>query len=154
MTPLSPAQTRHVRRETLISIAINAALSALFCVLVFHGRSLIAPREIVFDALPQSFMIALMTTIVPTLLTRRRLRSGSLERIRSGPALLPRNLLGRALVVAALAAAGGFALSALIVPRIAASWSFEATLIFKVAYGGLLASLCAPILLRTALADT
>jgi hypothetical protein len=154
MATLTPAQSLYVRKETLIGIAINAALSALFGFLVFGGRDSFPPRDIILDALPQSFMIALMTTIVPTWLTRRRLRAGSVEPASAGASLLPRNLLARALVAGIVASALGLALNWLLVSQAdTASWSFAALLGFKIGYGALLAALCGPLLLRRALAD-
>src|SRR5437868_14337989 len=115
MTDLSPRQRLYVRRETLIGIAINAALSAFFVFLVFGGRNAIAVRDIALDAVPQSFMIALMTTIVPTLLTRKRLREGGIEALAEANRL-PTNLLLRALLVAAASALIGGALHWLLLP--------------------------------------
>jgi hypothetical protein len=151
---LTSAQKAYVRRETLIGIAINAALSAAFVFLVFGGRDAVGTREIVLDALPQSFMIALMTTIVPTLLTRQRLRKGGLEILAADGGRLPANLPLRALVVAGTSALLGGALHWLVLPPVAPPvWSFEAVLAYKIAYGACLAWLLAPALLRRALAD-
>jgi hypothetical protein len=153
MTHLSPGQRLYVRRETLIGIAINAVLSALFVFLLFGGSETIPVRDIALDAVPQSFMIALMTTIVPTLLTRKRLRQGEVEALADANAL-PSNLLLRALLVAAASAVIGGALHWLLLPALApATWSFLALLAYKIVYGAVLAWLLGPILLRRALAD-
>ena len=151
---LTPGQLRYLRKEALISIAINAGLSALFAVLVFRGGPATV-EAVAVDALPQSFMIALMTTLVPTLLTRKRLRAGVVQPLAGRGPRLPANLALRALLVAAGAALIGGALHWLLLPRLgAAVWPFDAVLAFKVGYGALLARLLAPLILRRALADT
>jgi hypothetical protein len=146
-------QRAYLRRETLVAVAINAALSTLFCFLVFGGGAAIPTRDLVRDAAPQSFMIALMTTIVPTLLTRRRLRTGRLAPLPGG-SILPSSLSARAVLVAVAAPVLGTAVNALVLPAAGiAAWTFGAVLALKIAYGALLAAACAPFLLRRALAD-
>ena len=147
-------QKAYVRRETLVSVAVNAALSAIFAFLVFGGSAAVATGDLVADAVPQSFMIALMTTIVPTLVTRRRLRAGTVGALARPGSRLPANLALRALLVALLAAAAGLALHWLLLAVAGrAEWQFGAVLAMKIAYGAALAAICAPWLLRRALAD-
>ena len=116
-TAMTRDQNGYVRRETLVAVAINAALSAIFCFIVFGGSAAIAIADLVADAVPQSFMIALMTTIVPTLITRRRLRAGTIAPLALAGSRLPSNLALRALLVAMLAAAAGLASHWLLAPR-------------------------------------
>lgn len=157
---MSPA-TRYIRTETAISVAINAALSALAFVLVFGLRGPVpvwGAGGLVLDGLPQGFMIALMSTLVPGFLTLRRLRRGALapNALRDGAlaARLPANLLLRALVLALLTALGAMAILALAgflagAPP-ALNWSLA--LCVKVLLGALLAVLVTPFALRAALA--
>ena len=145
---------RYVRKETLIAVGINSALSALFALIVFGGKDAAPVRDVAFDAFPQSFMIALMTTLVPTALTRRRLRQGAVPPLATGAMPLPRNLLLRALLVAVTGALVGGGLNWLLLPLLAPElWLFGPLLAFKILYGGLLALLLAPAILRRALAD-
>ena len=149
---MTPEQRGYLRKETAVAVAINAGFSALFAWLVFGGRAATA-QEVALDALPQSFAIALMTTLVPTLITRRRLRAGAVAPLAPAKGW-PRNLLLRALLVGALAALIGFALHWLAVrPLGPEEWRFEVLLPYKVAYGALLALAIAPPVLRRALAD-
>ena len=151
---MNAQQKAYVRRETLVSVAVNAALSAIFAFLVFGGSAAVATGDLVADAVPQSFMIALMTTIVPTLVTRRRLRAGTVGALARPGSRLPSNLALRALLVALLAAAAGLALHWLLLAAAGrAEWPFGAVLAMKIAYGAALAAICAPWLLRRALAD-
>jgi hypothetical protein len=71
------SRTQYIVVETLISVGINTALSIGFVFLVFHGQSHISatgPHGIVFDMAPQTFMISLMSCLVPALLTRSGFR--------------------------------------------------------------------------------
>jgi hypothetical protein len=147
-------QDRYVRRETLIGIAINAVLSALFTILVFGGTAVAAVGAIAQDAFPQSFMIALMTALVPTAITRKRLRGGQIAPLPASGSGLPRNLVLRGLLVAVAAALIGGGLHWVLLPLLAPPlWSFPALLAYKVAYGGLLAASIGPWLISSALAD-
>ena len=149
---MTDGQRSYLRKETAVAVAINGAFSALFAWLAFGGRAATA-QEVASDALPQSFAIALMTTLVPTLITRKRLRAGAVAPL-SRANRLPGNLLLRALLVGALAALVGGALHWFVVrPLGPETWRFELLLPYKVAYGALLALAIAPPILRRALAD-
>jgi hypothetical protein len=151
---MTEAQRAYVRKETAIGVAINAALSALFCVALFAGREAIPVGDIVLDALPQSFMIALMATIVPTAITRKRLRTGTIAPLAGGGGPLPANLALRGLLVAAACALAGGLLHWLALPRLTPeTWAFAPLLAYKIVYGGVLALLIGPFVLRWALAD-
>ncbi|MFV3126958.1 hypothetical protein [Niveispirillum sp. KHB5.9] len=60
-------------REVAVSIAINSALNLGFTWLAFHGVELVAVDALVIDLIPTAFMIALMGSVVPSLINRRRL---------------------------------------------------------------------------------
>ncbi len=67
--------------ETLVSVAINAAMSVGFVFLIFHGQTQIyatGRHGIVADMAPQTFMVAFMSCLVPGLLTRQRHVTGAL----------------------------------------------------------------------------
>jgi hypothetical protein len=70
----APASLRTmVVRETIISAVINSVLSALFFLLLFGTRGPVATAALGPDFLPQAFMISLMGTLIPGLLTAKRL---------------------------------------------------------------------------------
>jgi hypothetical protein len=71
----------YIYREMVISMAINTAISIGFVFLVFHGHQevpLMGWRGAIADTGPQSFMVTLMSWLVPSVLTRRRLVAGHL----------------------------------------------------------------------------
>lgn len=68
---MSEQRRRELRRETLISIAINMPLTLVIFAAMFGFR--VAPPlhgigSFGFDFVPQSFMLALMGSLVPGLL--------------------------------------------------------------------------------------
>jgi hypothetical protein len=147
---------RYVVIETLISMVVNATFSAGFTLLVFGGRAEIGLwglDGLALDFAPQTFVIAMMSVLAPTALTRRRVRLGALEP-GSGASRLPRNLFVRALAVALPAT---FLLGAAATALLAATWTgpltFGAVLPLKIIYGALVALAVTPPALRAALLD-
>lgn len=147
---------RYIIVETLIGMAINAAISAGFAIFVFGGRAevgLWGADGLALDFVPQTFMVALMSALVPSLLTRRRIAAGAIH-ARGAPAPLPRNLLLRALLLASLATillGGGATL--ILAFLLSGPVAFGALLPLKIAYGALVSALVTPLALRAALAD-
>lgn len=144
----------YIRKETLISMVINGVLSAVFFLVVFGTAPSVPTWGVgnwVFDFLPQSFMIALMSTLVPGALTAKRLKAGVVEPI-GQTSRWPRSLLLRALLLAVLAAVIGTGLVAGVAALTEIS---ELVLIpalsLKVLYGIALGAVVTPIGLRAAL---
>lgn len=123
-------------RETCISIVINGAISVGICLLLFGLDRPVPSTASAWDFLPQSFMIALMGTLVPALLLRKRLGFGV------------RDILPRAVAMAVAAALLPGILAALIT-RIFINGSMDAgaVLLLKAAYGASLAAVVTPIML-------
>ncbi len=150
MNPAGP----YVRRETMISIIINVALSLAFFLLLFGGSEPVRVWGIAnyaFDFVPQSFMIALMSVLVPGLLATRRRKAGLVERVERHP-WLPQQLARRAVLVALLAVlfGAGIVILVLFAARVD-TLGWKPALAFKLAYGGALAAVVTPPTLRAAL---
>jgi hypothetical protein len=62
-----------ILRETAVSAVINAGLSILFFLLLFGVSQSVRPNDLAPDFFPQSFMVALMGSLVPSLLLRRKI---------------------------------------------------------------------------------
>lgn len=130
---------RLIRRERLVSTAINAVLSAAFFLGVFGTEvrplAFAAPDNLARDFLPQGGAIALMATLVPALLVRRALG----ESWQSVPST------GQILGQAVISIAGGLAVSGLLMLAClyAAGEGMGWTPAFamKVLFGGLLGTL-------------
>jgi hypothetical protein len=154
---LAGENRRHLVRETLVSILINAVLSALFVWLVFGGRPQVELWDVgrlALDFIPQTFVITLMATLVPSAITRKRLRDGKLTRSGERVRQLPRNLFLRGLLFAVVVTPIAVGLSIL---ALSATWNgpmaFVPVLVLKVLYGGVLALLVTSFTVRAALAD-
>jgi len=148
---------RYFVTETGVSIVINVLISALFMVMVFGhsaGIELWGGHGLAVDFIPQTFMIAAMSVLVPTLLTRQRIKRGVLVRSAGEPPRLLGNLALRVVVVAivltiTLGAAGVLILDAL--------WTrplqFWEAFPLKLLYGGIVALIATPIGLYIALSE-
>lgn len=152
---LSPQHRRYLATETAISVVINVALSAVFTWTVFGGRAIIAAdgaKGFGLDFLPQTFMISLMSVVVPTLLTRKRLSAGRLSSIETRRSPWPLWMRAPLIAVAATLVLGGSA--ALLSPMLAPQGLVFPTLFgVKLAYGAIIAMLVTPIGLVQALRE-
>jgi len=148
---MTPAQAAYLRRETLISAAINCALSVVFTFLAFGGQTRIGWPALAWDALPQSFAIALMATLVPTMLTRKRLVAGTVASLPANGGKRLHNAWLRALIVAIGTTAVAGLLHYLLLPLGPADWSFAAVLAYKSVYGALLGAAIGHVAVRSAL---
>lgn len=148
--------SRAIRRETIISIVINVLISAFFFMLFFGLQAPAPVRGLggyAFDFLPQSFMVALMGSLVPGLLTASRAKT--LARLtylnrRAASAIVLRSVLtaiGAALLVGGATAAILFLVGLLTVDPLPG-------LIGKMAFGGTLALFVTPGAVRFALAGS
>jgi hypothetical protein len=154
---MTTQHSRYLTIETAVSGIVNAVLSIIFFFIVF-GKAEVIPVDgnpgLVVDALPQTFMVVFMTTLVQTLLTRQRLKKGQLEALDGRGAPLPANLFVRALVIAGLAVLVAGVLHALLLPALTPpEWPFLTALIYKGAYGALVGMAVSRLILPAALRD-
>jgi hypothetical protein len=154
---MSPALRAYVVKETAISIVINSVLSAFFVWLMFGGRTQVplwGVGNLAFDFVPQTFMISLMSVLVPSALTRKRRRAGAVGSCEPVLSWLPRNLPLRALLAAVggvlLFASLGTLLLAALAPDplpMASVWPM------KIVYGALVAVIVTPLALCVTLGE-
>ena len=144
----------YIRRETRVSIAINAALSAAFFAALFGFDGPVpvwGAGGFVADFAPQGFMVGLMATVVPGLLARRARATGRLAGL-SGSAPSPAPIALRAVLCGVIGAGAGVAMAALALGaggQAALAW-FPA-LVAKIGFGAILAGLATPAGLRAEL---
>ena len=154
---MTSSYRRYIVTETTVSILINVLISALFMVIVF-GRSTVIElwggHGLAVDFIPQTFMIAAMSVLVPTLLTRQRIKRGVLVR---SPVERPRLLGNLALRVIAVAIVLTVALGTAGVLILAVLWTrplhFWEAFPLKLLYGGIVALIATPIGLYIALCE-
>jgi len=139
--------------ETCIAIIINIGLALVFAILAFHGEArvqLFGPHGLIFDAIPQTFMGALMTVLAVLLITGLRLRQGKCGEARSGHRIL--HVFGIAIFMAIAATFICVGLAALILPRVdAGGMDYNVMLVFKCVYSAVLAMIITPSALLTVL---
>ncbi len=154
---MNRSQRRYVLQEAAIGAAITAVLSLVFTLVMFGGTAYVpvfGGGGLIVDALPQNFFGALMCVLVPTLLTRKRLRSRQIAPARAPASIrLPAPLLPRALLVAAIAAAAGTLLAWALLASAPSYLPFLPVLAAKVAYGAMLGAVTGGVAVRVALAD-
>lgn len=143
---------RYIAIEAAVSAAINAVLSIAFTLAVFGGTRLVPASDLAFDAIPQTFMVALMATLVPTVLTQKRLKTGRVARMTHLSLGLPRSVVGRSLLVALLLAAFAWAAHQGLLPM-DASFAFASVLMVKTLYGALLGAMVTAFAVRVALGE-
>ena len=153
---LDASLRRHVAREAVVSALINGALSLGFTFLAFSGTGGIpvwGASGLVADSVPQGFMIGLMGSLVPSLLTRRAVLSG---RLRGATAFAApaRHIVIAALMSALVAAA---LLTGLIAGILAMKGphaiSFGSALLLKAVFGAAFGALVTTITLSGLLRD-
>lgn len=138
----------YIRREAAISALINAVISAGFTFAMFRGENaeVWGMGGFVADFLPQGFMVALMATLVPTVLARRAVGSGRVAGALAGAA--QRHLVLPALLAAVI---GAVILTASMAALFAAigleTIPFAVALAIKVACGAILGALVTTIAL-------
>lgn len=134
---MTAAQRRYRRTEMAVAAAISAVLSGVFVALLFGGQAVVPVagwNGLIVDALPQTAMIALMSSLVPTLLTRRRTRCGGVAPLLTAsrwPAAAVLRI--GAFVLLATMLAGG--LHAVLLPLGPPAWPLSTVFAGKILYG-------------------
>jgi len=145
---------KYIITESVISMMFNAAFSSGFTYLIFKDQQLIPKSELITDALPQSFFVAFFGTLVPTLITRARLRAGKISPQPYRKNFLPENALLRAINVGILVGIVGFACHFLVLNGLGIdSLAFSTTLAYKTIYGAVLALTVTPWVLHISFTD-
>jgi len=139
----------YVITETALSAAVNMVLNVVPAALSGSGgaeaTALGAASSLAPDAVLPLFMGALMSALVPSLLTRRRQLAGKLRDPpgHGGPTVTEVAFVS--LLLAASFTGLGMILASTVLPLMAGrSVTLGAMLLFKGAYGGLLAALVTP----------
>ena len=159
---MHPLRLKYLAVETAISMVINSLLSLAFAWLIFHGHDHVAisgPGGLVRDAGPQTFMIALMGTLVPSMITRQRIRAGHLDAWlqRHSGASQGRGstIFLRALIIAVAAMVLGLAINQNTLPLLfPVGLAYERVLLFKTVYGLLVALLVTPLAISWVLKES
>ena len=150
---MHPLRARYLASETALSMFINATISIGFAWLAFHGHDQVpsgGPGGLVRDSAPQTFMITLMSTLIPSLVTRKRMHSGHLDAWLCGqPGGSPapaRKIILRAFLLALVAMVLGLGLNAAILPLLfPIGLGYGKVFALKAVYGALVALVITPL---------
>lgn len=147
---------RYIRTETIFSVVGSTVVNVLFFLLVFGTMG---PIEVwgvgkyAFDFVPQSFMTALICVWLPGALTRKRLTNGAVVHL-LGPRPRPASLILRGLLYGSIAlglGAGAVSTGLLLLGLNEVNWF--GGLIFKLAYGAIVAAIVTPVGLHAVLRE-
>jgi hypothetical protein len=140
--------SRYLLIETATSAVANTLFSIAFVFLVFHGHARIPVRGsggLIYDAIPQSFMVGLMSALISPAITRKRIAAKSLPIRLSNRLAHIFHLYIRAFLFALAAMVAGVAVQAVLLTVLfPASLSFWTALIYKSIFGACLAILVTP----------
>lgn len=131
----------YIRKETVVSAIIGAAISAAFFFGLFGFEGPVpveGPGNYAFDFLPQSFFVGLMACLVPTLLLRKAVLAGKID-TRSAPPEV-RSAFGWAFASALFALALGVVVAAVLWLLPVDEFAFGPALVAKIVYGAVLGS--------------
>ena len=131
----------YIRKETVVSAIISAAISAVFFFGLFGFEGPVpveGPGNYAFDFLPQSFFVSLMACLVPTLLLRKAVRAGKID-TRSPPPEV-RSAFGWAFASALLGLALGAVVAAALWFLPTDSFAYGRAFVAKIIYGAALGS--------------
>ena len=163
ISDLSAEHRRYLRTETAVNSIVNAAFSALFAWLFFRSANTIplwGAMGMAVDLIPTVFMCTLVTGLIATTMTRKKVRQGVLHRLSSAwlnymlIRMWPRNVVLRSILLALLATLALVPVSVGVMLGLnVMEMNFMPLLIFKVVYGGAVTALAAPGFLIAALTD-
>lgn len=149
--------TRVIRKEAAIAAVVSALISAVFVFALFgdsHPAPLWGAGGAAVDFLPQTFVLSLMSALVPALSMRRKLAPEKLEAVAGKAWRLPRHPFARSLLIAVLATLAGSPCGTALLWVIAGgNIDFVVLLVTKMAYSALVATLVAQVSIRATLAQ-
>ncbi|GAB3113879.1 hypothetical protein G8770_14625 [Aestuariicella hydrocarbonica] len=154
---MTPTQIQYLVQHTLISVIISCAIGVFFVWLVFGQQdaiSLWGTKGLGIDFLPQSFMIAFMGVLMPSLITRKNLQANKIEPLETRTIKLPKNVIVRALTLAFCAMFIGSSIATLVLSFfLNGPISLTATVILKTIYSALVAIAVTPLALMATLQE-
>ena len=151
----NPSIRNHILRESFVSMVINTGLSLGFTYVTFHGAEMILRRELIIDALPQSFFVTFFGVLVPTLLTRKKIRAGHLASLLPGIKPFPANPFLRAIAFGIVASVAGASLHYVALHGLGIeAVAFKTALVYKSIYGAALSWIVTPLAVWITLKST
>ena len=141
--------------ETASSWLCNGMLNFASAFAIFHGRTRIPAtglRGLVGDTIGETFIVTALSVLIPSLIARKRRRTGTLPVSGDGHTAPAGNLYVRAMVTALIFTCVCVPFNAFLLPRIFTDGvSFRNVLLFKTLYGAVIGSIATALAVRKAL---
>ncbi len=155
--PANPS--KYLATETVSSAICNALLNWLGALAVFHGRAYIpvsGPKGLVMDSIGQTFFVVSLSILIPSLLARRRRRTGALPPAPSSTQpTSPANLYLRSLIAGVVAACVVAACNAVLLPRVfPPDVSHRDAVLFKIVCGAIIGCIASALAISAVLKET
>lgn len=146
---------RYITIEAIISAAFGFVLSFFFTFVAFgeEDRVPVGGFGLIFDSAPQTFSLTFMSALIPTLLTRKRMRAGAIAPMAARPWPVPRSAPLRAFLLALLLTAVAVPLTALLLFAGPSHHPFWPVAFAKATYGMIMAAIVAIIAVRAVLTE-
>ena len=142
-----------IKKETRISVIISTVLSAAFFFLAFGLSPKVlttaSPDQLALDFIPQSLAIGFFAALMPSLIFGNKRRKGKIDGLDRNPDSVGKILL-RSIGFALVAGVTG-ALIAFVLRLFVAQIAYFPAAAVRVIYGGLLAYIVTPRVLRLSL---
>jgi small-conductance mechanosensitive channel len=153
--PMDKKAAKYLAVETVGSAVVNGILNFAGAFAIFHGRSLVAtggPAGLSRDLIGETFLVAALSVLVPSLIARRRRRAGTLP-ITTGRRPKPAgNLYLRAIIAGLILTCVLAPCNAWLLPGIfPGGVSFRNVLLFKTLYGTILGAIATFLAVRRSL---
>lgn len=157
---MTPAQKRQIRNEVIVGSCINALLNLLASYLVFGGLATISyccsVKSLTADAVPHSFAVSFMATLVPSFIVLGRVLKGKVQGcppVEVWPPRVRRRILARAVMIGGLGSVAGLLIHLAASWFVPPLWSLPSVLAFKAVYGAMVSVPATYVALRLLFAD-
>lgn len=154
---MQPNTSKYLALETVSSGIVNGVLNLASAYAIFHGRSRLPTggrSGLIVDLIGETFIVVLLSVLIPSLIARHRRRAGTLPTPGVGPLAPAGNLYVRAVVTGLIFTAVSVPCIAVLLPRIFPNGvTLGAVLLFKTFYGAAVGSLATLLAVNKALRE-
>ena len=161
---MQPKLSKYLATETIGSAIVNIITNSGFAYLIYHGRPRIPSLGhggLIEDSIGQTFIITFLCFLIPSILTRKRRYAGTHSAfVLDSPApdgraaVKSRDLYLRSFIAGVVFTVIAWALNAFLMPRVFPDGlSFGHTVIYKTAYGVVVALIATALALSMVLRE-
>jgi hypothetical protein len=148
---------KYLAIETAASGLVNGILNLAAAYAIFHSRNRIpatGPGSLLRDSVGETFIVTLLSVLIPSLIARQRRRAGTLPTSGARQPRATGNLYIRAIVTGLVFTCVCVACNALLLPLMFPNGvSFANVLLFKTLYGAVVGSMATLLAVRKVLSE-